>query len=105
MHNTKFKNRPVVCPPPAPYPRGEGAGGGYAAYIATPPGRLLRHTQHDALAQLVRRLALAEGPEGPQPSGSGHGRGGGQGHFSFLAASGVSSLEAPGTSLGVELSS
>lgn len=41
--------------------------------------------------------------KGPSPAVPGMARG--QSHFSFLEASVVSSLEAPGTSLGVELSS
>lgn len=41
--------------------------------------------------------------KGPSPAVLGMARG--QSHFSFLEASVVSSLEAPGTSLGVELSS
>lgn len=82
MHNTKFKNRPVVCPLPALLSRrrqnkgecgctapGGSRRGGYVVYINTPPGRLLQHTQHDALAELFR-LSLAKGLEGPQPSGA-----------------------------------
>lgn len=49
-------------------PRGEaGRGWTRGVHRCPPPGRLLRHTQHDALAQLSRRLSLEGGLEGPQP--------------------------------------
>lgn len=51
--------------------RPRGAAGGVDMWRTSipPPGRLLQHTQHDALAQLFR-LSLAKGLEGPQPSGA-----------------------------------
>lgn len=119
MHNTKFKNRPVGCHPPArpappKEPKRKGRGmhgpggrqgeGGHAAYIDAPHlgGCSDTHNTmlwHNCLVVCHSR-EVWKGPSPAAPSLAP-----GQGHFSFLSAAVGSSLGAPGASLGAELSS
>lgn len=82
MHNTKFKNRHTSIP--------------HLGGCSDTHNTMLLHNCF-VVCHLQRVL------KGPSPAelGTAHG----QGHFSFLEASVGSSLEAPGASLGVELSS
>lgn len=93
------------APPPALYPRRRSPGrGGGDAVTSMPHLGGCSHTHNMMLLHNCFVVChLQRIWKGPSPAAPGTARG--QGHFSFLAASVVSSLEAPGTSLGVELSS
>lgn len=80
-----------------------GEGGGHAAYIDAPHLGGCSDTHNTMLWHNCLVVCHSRGGlEGSQP---GSAEPGPPGHFSFLSAAVGSSLEAPGASLGVELSS